>query len=86
MKYFRPSGSFQNPTGMEGKGAVQTSSPFSATTALPSSFQTSTLMPRPRLWISPRQTGPMGLPSTKQEMMSVPPEMEERQTSFLILA
>jgi hypothetical protein len=41
-------------------------------------------MPSPRTWISPRHTGPIGLPSTKQEMISVPPEIDERQTSFLM--
>ena len=39
---------------------------------------------RPLHWISPRWTGKVGLPRTKQEIKSVPPEIEERQTSFLI--
>ena len=30
----------------------------------------------------PRQTGAVGLPSTKQDTMSVPPEIDERQTSL----
>ena len=41
-------------------------------------------MPRPGPWISPRQTGLVGMPSTKQETMSVPPEIEARWTSRLI--
>jgi len=43
-------------------------------------------MPRPRFWISPRQTGSVGTPSTKQETMSVPPEIEARCTSFFTFA
>ncbi len=69
---------------MAGKGAVQTSSPFSPWTERPASSKTSTFMPSPRLWISPRQTGRMGQPPTKQETMSVPPEIDERQRSLLI--
>ena len=38
----------------------------------------------PRAWISPRQTGPVGLPPTKQLTMSVPPEIDARWTSRLI--
>jgi hypothetical protein len=41
-------------------------------------------MPRPAAWISPFHTGEVGSPSTKQEMMSVPPEIEARCTSRLI--
>ena len=41
-------------------------------------------MPSPGPWISPRQTGFVGTPSTKQETMSVPPEIEARWTSGLI--
>ena len=33
-------------------------------------------------WISPRHTGPIGLPSTKHDTMSVPPEIEDRHTSL----
>ena len=69
-------GSFQKPIGMHGKGAVQTSSPFSPRTGWPSSFQTSTFSPSPRHCSSPRQTGSTGLPSAKHETMSVPPEIE----------
>src|SRR3546814_8997371 len=65
---------------MQGKGFTQTSSPFSPRTGLPWSLNTSTAMPRQRRWISPRQTGPIGLPPTKQEMMSVPPAIDDRQT------
>ena len=38
----------KNMTGIEGNGAVQTSSPFSPTTDCPSSLKTSTFMPKPR--------------------------------------
>ena len=41
-------------------------------------------MPSPKHWISPRWTGRVGLPSTKQEMMSVPPLMDERHRSDLM--
>ena len=34
-RYFAPSGSFQKPSGIEGNGAVQTSSPFSPRAGLP---------------------------------------------------
>ena len=37
-------------------------------------------MPRPRHWISPRCTAANGLPSTKQEMRSVPPDIEHSRT------
>ena len=53
-------------------------------TDLPASSKTSTAMPRPRACSSPRQTGPVGSPSAKQEMMSVPPEIEARWRSSLI--
>ena len=78
-----PSGSFQKPTGMDGNARVHTSSPFSPTSDWPFSSNTATAMPRPGAWISPRHTGPTGLPSTKQETMSVPPEIDDRQTSAL---
>ena len=38
-------------------------------------------MPRPLHWISPRMTGRFGFPRTKQETMSVPPEIEARLIS-----
>src|SRR6185436_352328 len=81
-RYLAPSGSFQKPIGIEGNGLVQTSSPFSPLTGLPDSSKTSTAIPNPLAWISPRHTGPVGLPSTKHETMSVPPEIEDRQTSL----
>ncbi|OWK21950.1 hypothetical protein AJ88_13315 [Mesorhizobium amorphae CCBAU 01583] len=82
--YFLPSGSFQKPIGIAGKAFAQTSSPFSCRTGLPSSSQTSTARPRPGPWISPVHTGSVGTPSTKQETMSVPPEIEARCASFLM--
>src|SRR5687768_16748586 len=81
-RYLEPSGSFQKPMGMAGNGLVQTSSPFSPFTGFPLSSKTSTANPSPLAWISPRQTGPIGLPSTKHDTMSVPPEIEERHTSL----
>ena len=42
---------------------------------------TSTLIPSPRVCSSPRHTGAVGLPSAKQEMMSVPPLMLLSRTS-----
>src|SRR5205085_6611932 len=84
-RYLVPSASFQKPIGIAGKGLVQTSSPFSPMIERPCSSNTSTAMPRPFAWISPRHTGPAGLPSTKQDTMSVPPEMDDRQTSFFTL-
>jgi hypothetical protein len=77
-------GSFQNITGIDGKALVQTSSPFSWRTGLPSSSQTSMARPSPGPWISPRQTGCSGLPSTKQETMSVPPDIDASCTSSLM--
>ena len=85
-RYLAPSGSFQKPTGIEGKGLVQTSSPFWLPTDLPFSSNTSTAMPRPLAWISPRHTAPAGLPRTKQETMSVPPAIDDRQRSSLMFA
>ncbi len=69
---------------MEGKGALQTSSPCCPSTACPASSKTSVFMPSPRHWISPRYTGCHGLPRQKHEMMSVPPEMDARCRSPLI--
>ena len=43
-------------------------------------------MPRPRHCISPRHTGKSGEPSAKQEMMSVPPEIDDSWTSGLMLS
>src|ERR687883_616185 len=75
-RYLRPSGSFQNMIGMDGKGRVHTNSPFRPGGRLrPVSSHTSTAMPSPGPWISPRHTGLIGMPSTKHDTMSVPPEM-----------
>ncbi len=41
-------------------------------------------MPSAGPWISPGYTGEKGLPSMKQPMRSVPPEMEASCTSVLI--
>jgi hypothetical protein len=40
--------------------------------------KTSTSRPSALAWISPRHTGPSGLPSTRQPHRSVPPEIEAR--------
>src|SRR3954465_2899987 len=57
-RYLAPSGSFQNPIGIDGKGLVQTSSPFSPCTGLPCSSNPSLAMPRTPP--GPR-AGPLGL-------------------------
>ena len=75
LAYLAPT--FQNPTGMLGNARVQTSSPFCSRTGRPESSNTSTAIPRPRHWISPRHTGSVGLPITNAEQISVPPDMEE---------
>jgi len=46
--------SFQKPSGIDGIGFTQTSSPFSPTTGSPLSLNTCTAVARPRHWISPR--------------------------------
>src|SRR3990167_8524501 len=69
---------------MDGNACVHTSSPFSFWMLWPSSSKMSTAMPRPLHCNSPSITGRLGLPSAKQEMMSVPPEMLDRHTSALI--
>src|SRR3972149_2775575 len=81
-RYLTSPGSFQNPVGREGNEPVQTSSPLPRCRDLPTSSNTSTRMPSAMHWISPRHTGRMGLPLTKQPAMSVPPDIEDRQTSF----
>ena len=58
---------------------------LAAAPACPLSSKTSTRMPSARAWISPRHTGPIGLPPTKQPTMSVPPEIDARCTSRLML-
>ena len=63
-------------TGMEGKGRVQTSSPFSSSTARPAPSNTATAMPSCGACISPRWTAPSGFAPTKQPQRSVPPDME----------
>ena len=69
----RRRGRSRSPTGMEGNGRVQTSSPFSPTTAGRPRLQASTAMPSARPWSSPRRTGRVGTPPTKQPSRSVPP-------------
>src|SRR5215468_5911922 len=85
--YLAPPGSFQKPSGIDGKAAVHTSSPLAllpGAIGLPSSSYASTFMPRPRHCSSPRHTGRVGQPSAKHDMMSVPPEIDDRQTSSLM--
>src|SRR5687768_18312618 len=45
-------------------------------------FPYTTLFRSPRHWSSPRHTGPMGLPSAKHAMMSVPPRSEEHTSEL----
>ena len=69
-----PSSSPQKNTGIDGIGAVITSSPTSPTTDRRSGENDSTLAPSARQEISPSQTGTIGAPPTKPVQMSVPPE------------
>jgi hypothetical protein len=71
-----PSASPWNPSGRDGKGFRHTSSPTPGAAA--SSLHDCTSRPRLRHWLSPRSTGRLGLPRTKQPMMSVPPEIDWR--------
>ena len=71
---------------MLGNGFVQTSSPGVSRTDVPSSSNTSTAIPSPRICSSPRYTGPAGSPKAKQLTMSVPPLMLANRTSDLIWA
>ena len=71
-----PSGSFQNDTGIDGSGAVSTSSPTSSIRESPSSSNASTLAPSERACSSPSYTGSVGTPPTNAVHMSVPPLVE----------
>ncbi len=75
---------FQKETGMEGIGAVTTSSPSSPTSGVPSGERASTPQPSARQLISPSQTGTSGEPPTKAVHTSVPPETDSRWTDGLI--
>ena len=50
----------------------------------PFSLNTSTAIPKPLFWISPAITGWNKFPKTKQETISVPPEIDAKWTSFFI--
>ena len=76
----RPDRSRSRPAS-KGRAPCRRARPSRRARAGRSSSNTSTFMPSARHWISPRHTGPVGLPSTKQEMMSVPPEIEASCTS-----
>ena len=78
-----PSGP-QNFRGIEGKGAVQTSSPAAPSRDRPRSSRTSTAMPNVGPWISPACTGNVGSPPTKEPHRSVPPDIDARWTSSLM--
>src|SRR4051812_42475620 len=84
-RYREPSGSFQKPIGIEGKGRVQTSSPFSPFSERPCSSNTSTAMPSPFAWISPRQTGLAGLPSTKRDDVGAARDGREADVALHVL-
>ena len=55
---------------------------FSPSTSPPSSLNTLTFIPIATDWISPRQTGLTGKPEAKQDIISVPPEIEDKRTFF----
>src|SRR4029079_16015439 len=73
-------GSFQKLTGMEGMGAVMTSSPCSPITGRPSGEKASTAQPRWRQLISPSHTGTSGDAPTNVVHTSVPPDTDCRWT------
>jgi hypothetical protein len=68
-----PSASPQKPTGIDGIGAVITSSPSSPTTGLPSGSNAAAATPSEGPAISPSTTGCHGPPWTIPEHTSVPP-------------
>src|SRR5262245_21764576 len=75
-RYREPSGSFQKLTGIDGIGAVMTSSPTLPTTGFPAGSYASTFEPRQRPAISPAWTGSSGEAPTKPVQTSVPPETD----------
>src|SRR6478735_5825975 len=66
----------QKNIGMDGIGAVMTSSPTSSTNGSPVGVYDSTRAPNARQEISPRHTGTVGAPPTLPVHRSVPPEKE----------
>jgi hypothetical protein len=76
-----PSSSPQKNTGIEGIGSVITSSPTSSIRLLPCSSQASTAQPSARHCSSPSYTGSSGQPPTNAVQTSVPPLVENSQTS-----
>ena len=76
-----PSGSSQNATGIDGIGAVSTSSPTSPITALAGGVERLDLgAERPALQLAP-YTGSTGTPPTNAVQTSVPPLIEKSQVS-----
>src|SRR5690606_5061713 len=75
-----PPGSFQNMTGIDGIGAVRTSSPTSPTTGLPSGSKDSTFAPRDRHGMTPALIGWSGVAPTHPVHASVPPENDPTGT------
>ena len=73
----------RTPPASTGTARCRPSSPGLAAHRLARVVETSTFMPRPRHCNSPRQTGSSGLPSAKQEMMSVPPGYRRQQHALL---
>src|SRR6478736_7605127 len=71
-----PSSSPQKKIGIDGIGAVITSSPTSSINGSPSGEYDSTFAPSARQEISPIHTGTVGAPPTMPVQMSVPPEKE----------
>ncbi len=76
-RYRAPVGSPQNPTGIDGIGAVRTSSPVvPGGTGCPSASNASTAHPSSAQEISPARTGTSGEVPTKAVHTSVPPLIE----------
>jgi hypothetical protein len=75
-----PSGSFQNPTGIDGIGRVTTSSPTSSTTGFPLASQASSATPSSGAEISPAHTGVVGALPANPLTTSVPPVVEASWT------
>ena len=76
-----PSASPQSATGIDGIGAVITSSPGSPRTSRPSSSKAWTSTPSIGPGISPARTGSSGAAPTNPLATSVPPEVELTRTS-----
>src|SRR5664279_6296498 len=74
----------QKNTGIEGIGAVTTSSPTSSVNDSPVRENASTRAPNARQEISPFQTGTVGAAPTSAVQMSVPPDSDAIWISCLL--